>query len=267
MRVAVVHDVSAERRLAKMKDNMLAVVSHELRTPLTPIKASAQLLRTRYDRLPDEQRELLLSQIEDRADHLTRLVSDLLLVGSLSASGRSDVQVDLVPADLAELVRDAGRHLAISHPGHTIDVSAPPRLPTATDPVRLRQIIDNLVDNACKYSPGDSRVHLLVSEEGPHAVLRVVDAGRGIPPEHLNRVFERFERVEDPMVMTTSGAGLGLYIVKELTEALGGTVQLDSALGKGTTVSVRLPLRRRASDAQTGLPGIDVPAPSPRTSA
>jgi PAS domain S-box-containing protein len=247
--VAVIHDVSAERRVTKMKDDMLAVVSHELRTPLTPIKASAQLLRQRHERLSAERRDRLLAQIEERADHLARLVGDLLLVGSLSAGSRQPVQTTPVPVDLADAVRVATAHLQLTYPSHDIEVQAPASLPGTTDPTRLRQIIDNLVDNACKFSPAGAAVDLLLCREGDDAVLRVIDRGRGIPSEDIERVFELFERVEDPLVMTTSGAGLGLYIVRALTAALGGTVQINSVVGQGSTVTIRLPLVAVRSEA------------------
>jgi signal transduction histidine kinase len=241
LRVAVVHDVTTERRVARMKDDMLSIVSHELRTPLTPIKGSAQLLRRRWDRMPAEQREEMLLTIEQRADHLARLVEDLLLVGQLSSSHRAAPRVNPVPTDLAGVARDATRQLRRQHREHHIELRLPDDLPVTTDPMRVRQIIDNLVNNACKFSPHDSAVTVELAVEGAWAVLRIVDQGRGIPPEDLERVFERFERVEDPLHMTTSGAGLGLYIVRSLAEGLGGDVTIASQLEEGTTVSVRFP--------------------------
>ena len=242
--VAVVHDISAERRVARMKDDMLAVVSHELRTPLTPIKASAQLLHRRWDRLTEPQRVHLLGQIEHRADHLARLVDDLLLVGQLSVRGDNDAgpRVTPVPVDLAALVRDDVAQLALGRTDHELVLHAPEQLATVTDPLRVRQVLDNLVDNACKFSPVGARIDVRLHAAGDSAVLSVADSGRGIPPEDLDRIFDRFERVEDPLHMTTSGAGLGLSIVKALCEALGGSVAVTSTLGAGSTFTVRLPI-------------------------
>jgi signal transduction histidine kinase len=242
LHVAVVHDVSAERRVARMKDDMLAVVSHELRTPLTPIKGSAQLLLRRWDRMTVDHREKLLTQIDKRADHLTRLVSDLLLVGQLSASSRPDPQVNRAFTDICPVIAEAVADLRIGHPRYQIVLRTPPALQTLTDPLRLRQIVANLVENACKFSPENSVVDVSLEISGDRALLRVSDLGRGIPPEDHERIFERFERVEDPMLMTTSGAGLGLYIVKSLVHALGGEISLRSAVGDGTTVTVALPV-------------------------
>ncbi|MDQ3973554.1 MAG: PAS domain-containing sensor histidine kinase [Actinomycetota bacterium] len=256
LRVLVVHDVSAERRVARMKDDMLAVVSHELRTPLTPIKASAKLLRSRWDRLAEDQRQELLDQIGRSTEHLARLVEDLLLVGRLSAGSGTAPAVDLAPVDLAALLTDVVRQLALARAAHEVTLTAPPSLMWVSDPPRLRQIVDNLVDNACKFSPSGSRVDVTLEERDGWAVLRVTDFGRGIHADDVKRIFERFERVEDPLHMTTSGAGLGLYIVRALVNALQGTIRVDSILGAGTTVTVALPL--------PGLPGCgtgaDIPA-------
>jgi signal transduction histidine kinase len=241
LRVAAVHDVTTERRVARMKDDMLSIVSHELRTPLTPIKGSAQLLRRRWERMPAHRREELLAQIEQRSDHLTHLVEDLLLVGQLSSAGDGAVSVRLAPTDLAALAREATEQLAAVHPHHEIALDAPETLAVVTDALRLRQILDNLVGNACKFSPAGSRVDVRLADDGEEALLAVTDCGRGIPVEDRERIFERFERVEDPLLMTTSGAGLGLYIVRALARALGGSVTVVSTLGTGSTFSARFP--------------------------
>src|SRR5680860_356675 len=245
LRVLAVHDVTAERRAAQMRDDMLAVVSHELRTPLTPIKASAQLLRMRGDRLDESKRQQLLALIEERAEHLARLVDDLLLVGQLSATSRiAPPQLSEEPVELAEVVEAAAAALALARPEAQVRVQVADGVRARTDVLRLRQILDNLLDNACKFSPAGSvvEVNLHADAVASEAVFEIVDHGRGIPPADLERVFERFVRVEDPLVMTTSGAGLGLYIVRELAHALGGRVELRSQVGQGTTVSVLLPL-------------------------
>lgn len=247
--VAVVHDVTEERRVARMKDDMLAIVSHELRTPLTPIKASAQLLSRRGDQIDSAQRAKLLGEIERRADHLARLVEDLLLVAQLSSHTGSQPRVVPSSADLMDVVRQEIAHLVEHYPDHRIELCGPEQLVGTTDALRLRQVVANVVDNACKYSPPESTVTVTLSGDGEHANLAVADQGRGIPPEDRERVFERFERLEDPLHMTTSGAGLGLFIVRALVSALGGDVTLDGAAGKGTTVTVHLPLVGERGDA------------------
>ncbi len=248
LRVAVFHDISTERRVARMKDDMLSVVSHELRTPLTPIKASAQLLLRRWERLGEERRSAMLAQVVSSADHLGRLVDDLLLVAQLSGSSTANPPVSLTAVDLASVVAENVANLQEAHPHHDLELVAPDELTTLSDPLRIRQILDNVVANACKFSPPGSTVTVRLSEDRDGILLEVVDHGRGIPAEDLERVFERFVRVEDPLVMTTGGAGLGLYIVRALVEALGGTIRLESRLGEGTTALVRLPRAERRRD-------------------
>jgi signal transduction histidine kinase len=154
----------------------------------------------------------------------------------------SQPRVELEVVDLSSALGEAVDALRLAHPQHAMTVTAPPHLLALTDTLRLRQIIDNLVTNACKFSPVGSAVELGLTARDQEVLLTVRDRGRGIPAEHLSRVFERFERVEDPLVMTTSGAGLGLYIVRQLVEALGGTIMLRSEVGTGTIAEVRLPL-------------------------
>ena len=242
LRVAVVHDVSAERRAARMRDDMLSVVSHELRTPLTPIKAGTQLLRRRWDKLSPERREELLGQMEHRTDHLSRLVEDLLLVGQLSDGDGIAPTVRPMPGDLATVVASIVGAQKEARPDHEVTLSAPASLPAMVDTMRLRQVLDNLIDNACKFSAPGTRIDVTLTADGDVATLRIGDQGRGIPAADLERVFERFERVEDPLLMTTSGAGLGLFIVRALVRGFGGTTTISSVLGAGTTVTLRLPL-------------------------
>jgi signal transduction histidine kinase len=253
-RVVTVHDVTAERRAARARDDMLGIVSHELRTPLTPIVASAQMLRRRADRLDPAQRDALLDQIVSRAEHLTRLVDDLLLVGQLSGGAPVVARLSSLPIRVDDVVRDAVDAVRLARPDHRVRLTAGEGCVATTDPVRLRQVVDNLLDNACKFSEPGSVVDVLVEADpdptGP-ITIEVADQGRGIPPAELERVFERFARVEDPLVMTTSGAGLGLYIVQQVARALGGTVDLRSRLGVGTTATLRLPRLDQLLDRPT----------------
>ena len=117
-------------------------------------------------------------------------------------------------------------------------------------PLRLVQVLANLISNAHKYSPTDQEVRLRVWRDNGWAMAAVADRGRGIPREELDRVFEKFHRVEDPMTMTTGGTGLGLYIARELTRAMGGEIEATSAPRRGSTFTVRLPMARRPEGAE-----------------
>lgn len=254
LRVVVVHDVSEERRVARMKDDMLSVVGHELRTPLTPIKASSQLLSRRADQLDEAQRAKLLAQIEQSADHLGRLIEDLILVAQLSSRAATRPRVSPATADLVAIVAEEVERVRQASDRHTLALEAPSQMLGTTDALRLRQVLANLLDNSRKFSPAGSTVTVRLVEDGDDAVLDVIDEGRGIPPRDRERVFERFERIEDPMRMTTSGAGLGLAIVRALVTALGGRVGIVDEPRRGTTVRVRLPLLGVA-DALDGRAG------------
>ena len=238
--VVMIHDVTRERRVERLKADFIATVSHELRTPVTPIKGYADLLRRRGHAMTEEKRNECLDVIADRASHLSRLVEDLLLASRISAtesSGRG--KVDMAQDDLAALVRRACGDFGDQNARVTLDVPETPLL-VACDPVRVIQVLTNLVSNALKYSAPGTPVHVSLRTEGDRAVVDVQDAGRGIPADQVDKVFDKFHRVEDPMLMTTGGTGLGLYIARELALAMGGTLTCRSTLGVGSVFTLTL---------------------------
>ena len=253
--VVIVHDVTRERQVERLKADFIATVSHELRTPVTPIKGYADLLRRRGDQMTPEKRAECLDIIADRATHLSRLVEDLLLASRISATeGSSAAQVDMGRDDLIPLVRRAcgdfgseGDRIVATLPEEPVVVDC--------DRVRVIQVLTNLVGNALKYSTPGTPVSITVERGSGRAAVQVVDHGRGIPADHLERVFEKFHRVEDPMRMTTSGTGLGLYIARQLAVAMGGSLSCTSVLGLGSTFTFLLPVSTgtgTAADAGAG---------------
>jgi PAS domain S-box-containing protein len=251
--VVLLHDVTRERQVERLKADFIATVSHELRTPVTPIKGYADLLLRRGHAMTPERRSECLEVISDRAAHLARLVEDLLLASRISVtSGSSAAQVSMGSSDLVALVQrasgdfgDDGERLRLHLPAEPVAV--------ACDPLRAVQVLGNLIGNALKYSaPGTPVDVRLVLRDGAAAV-EVEDRGRGIPADQLDKVFEKFHRVEDPMRMTTGGTGLGLYIAQELTRAMGGELACRSVLGVGSTFVLTL---QRAVDGAG-------PAPAP----
>jgi PAS domain S-box-containing protein len=249
--VVIVHDVTRIRQAERAKADFVATVSHELRTPITPIKGYVELLQARGPSLSEDKRQDMLKIIAERADHLARLVEDLLLASRIS-SERSNSTVPGLHrecTDLAEAARRAATDW-LRRPDPRLELDLPERpLEVDADPMRLVQVLGNLLSNAHKYSPAEERVRLRVWRDEGWARAAVVDRGRGIPRDELERVFEKFHRVEDPMTMTTGGTGLGLYIARELARAMGGEIEAASALGRGSTFTVRLPL--------AALPGAD----------
>jgi len=246
--VAIVHDITADERLARLKSDFVATVSHELRTPITPIKGYAHLLATRGNAMGDEQRMRALRVIEDRADHLSKLVDDLLLASKMSVDAPSGLQIEVGAHDVVALVRQA---IAGVPNLAARTVFAPPReeVLARCDKTRLNQCLTNILTNAQKYSAPSSAIRVEVSSDADGVTVAVADEGRGIPSDELERIFHRFHRVEDSMTMTTDGTGLGLFITRELARAMGGDVSVTSELGNGSTFTLRLQAPPAAASA------------------
>jgi PAS domain S-box-containing protein len=242
-------DLTDERRVETMKSDFVATVSHELRTPLAAIHGSAlTILRPDLD-LDDELRSRLLRVIADESERLAVIVNDLLLASHLD-SGRLQVQIERCdPRVLATQVLEAARtHL----PDNVeVELRAPDDLPAvAADPGQLRQVLENLVENAIKYSPDGGVVELALDRENSPVRFRVRDQGLGIPDDEQRRVFEKFYRLDPNMTRGIGGTGLGLYICRELVRMMDGRIWVDSRPGEGSTFSVEIPVAE--------------PAPAPR---
>ena len=258
--VVIVHDVTRIRQAERAKTDFVATVSHELRTPITPIKGYVEILQARGPNLSEDKRQDMLRIVAERADHLARLVEDLLLASRISSEpgGSAVVGMQRECTDLAEAARRAAADW-LRGPESRLELELPPGpLEVDADPLRLVQVLANLISNAHKYSPTDQEVRLRVWRDNGWAMAAVADRGRGIPREELDRVFEKFHRVEDPMTMTTGGTGLGLYIARELTRAMGGEIETTSAPRRGSTFTVRLPMARsREGGEDAGAGGRD----------
>ena len=238
--VVIVHDVTRERQVERLKADFIATVSHELRTPITPIKGYADLLRRRGEAMTPEKRGECLEIISSRTEHLARLVEDLLLASRISATvGAAAAQVEMSTADLTALTRRACQDFG--EDGERIVLSLPARpVPVACDAMRVVQVLTNLVGNALKYSEAGTRVDVRLLAGPGTATIEVEDRGRGIPADQLEQVFDKFHRVEDSLRMTTGGTGLGLYIARELANAMNSNLDCQSTLGVGSVFSFTL---------------------------
>jgi PAS domain S-box-containing protein len=255
--VVIVHDVTRIRQAERAKTDFVATVSHELRTPITPIKGYVEILQARGPKLSEDKRQDMLRIIAERAEHLARLVEDLLLASRISSEPGGSAVVDMQRecTDLAEAARRAATDW-LRGPDSRLELELPDApLEVDADPLRLVQVLANLISNAHKYSPTEQPVRLRVWRDNGWAKAAVADRGRGIPREELDRVFEKFHRVEDPMTMTTGGTGLGLFIARELTRAMGGEIEASSAPRRGSTFTVRLPLASRPDAGEDSDPG------------
>ncbi len=239
--VIVIRDVTEQRALDRMKARVLQIASHDLQTPLTIVRGQAQFLERRVVLGTADPEWLLhgLSAIIAQTDRVTDMLR-LLLDLSLLDGGRIDLYVK--PTDLAALVRevaDEARFLSELHPIH---VNAPARLEGEWDPARLRQVLQNLIRNAIKYSPGGGRVDVRVRASSGRVNVAVRDRGIGLQPEDAEHVFEQFYRAA--AARRLEGSGLGLYICQAIIAAHGGRIDATSpGPGKGTTISFDMPLK------------------------
>ncbi|HUY51046.1 MAG TPA: PAS domain-containing sensor histidine kinase [Streptosporangiaceae bacterium] len=237
------------RELDRLKDEFIALVSHELRTPLTSIIGYTKLLRD--ERADGGNARHFTEVIERNAERLLRLVGDLLFLSQIQ-SGK--LGVELRSTDLAGLVAHAveeGRPEAErKHIDLTLATAAVPRC--AVDPTRIAQLLRNLISNAVKFTPDGGKVEVGLGTEEDQAVLTVADTGIGIPAADRERIFERFFRTATATREVIPGTGLGLTITKAIVEAHNGTISVDSDEGRGSTFTVRLPLRPAAAPATRG---------------
>ena len=259
--------VAELRRLNQMQSDFVAVASHELRTPLTAILGYAKTLqRPEFEEDPVARREFL-SAMERQGDRLFRLVANLLTAAQVE-NGDSGVETRAFDfSELAEEVQE-GFH----HNRSRIRLAIPADLPPLhTDRDRAAEILVNLVDNALKYSPADSLVEIgaAASSDG-RLRFWVADHGIGIDPADLGLIFDRFYQSDQSSTRRYGGVGLGLHLVKHLAETLGGSVEVESSPGLGSTFTVTLPLRFAspeedaiAEPAQDGRPQAATAKPQP----
>lgn len=247
--VVVVRDVSRQEELERLRGDFVARVSHELRTPLTPIRGFASVLLRRGDHLEPAQRREALERIVERADHLGEVVEDLLLVTRVDRR-ELDELVHPAPRDLGPIVEEAVAELCAFSSARPVTLNTDPDTPTAlADPERTRQIIAAVLDNADRYTPDEAPIEVDVYQDGDDVCVHVIDHGPGIPREHRERVFEQFQRLEDPMTMRTGGVGLGLFLARRLAEAMHGTLTLAAARhDRGCEVILRLPTAEPVAD-------------------
>lgn len=227
----------ADRR----KDEFLAMLAHELRNPLTAVVSASHLLEEAAT--GDRQARRALTVIRRQTSHLARLVDDLLDVSRIT---RGKVELQRVPVDLGEVVRRAleAARPGVDAAGLALEVDVPEApLPLHADPLRLEQVLGNLVSNAVKYTGAGGRVWVEVERCDGQAVVRVSDDGAGIPPELLPRVFDLFAQGECSLDRRDGGLGIGLTLVRQLVELHGGRVSAHSAgVGMGSEFEILLPL-------------------------
>jgi signal transduction histidine kinase len=238
-RAALAEQNDRLRELDNLKDNLISVVSHELRTPLTSILGYLELLERDRDRL--SQRQVHFLEVVDRnAARLLRIVSDLLFMTQVKAG---QLALETEALDLSEVVDECMAAALPTARERQISVTAHPCADAVVDGDRgrLRQVLDNLLSNALKFTPRHGAVRVTVATRGDDVVLEVADNGIGIPAGQQQALFSHFFRTDAAIEAAIQGTGLGLSIVKTIVECHGGRVEADSVEGEGATFRVTLP--------------------------
>jgi len=237
----VLHDITELRRLERVRQDFVANVSHEFRTPLTAIQGFAETLLG--GALEDEKNNRrFLEIIRDHATRLGRLTDDLLKLARIEAG---KLEVEFQPVSVAELVEScaATTLFKASQRNIALNLSYPPSLPPVLgDASLLREVLQNLLDNAVQYTPPGGRVDLTATSHDHEAVITVADTGIGIPLADQERIFERFYRVDAARSREVGGTGLGLSIAKHIVEAHGGRLWVESTVGQGSQFHFAIPL-------------------------
>lgn len=244
--VSVLHDVTELARLDRMRRDFVANASHELRTPLTAIRGYTETLLD-DPQLPADRRAEYLAVIDRHSRRLGQIVDELLELSQIE-DARAPLEFEVL--DCSALIercaldardRAASRQLQIH-------CEIAPGLVAETNAAALEQILTNLIDNAIKYTPAGGEIRVRAESVGERLRILVSDTGIGIPESDLPRIFERFYRVDKARTREAGGIGLGLAIVKHLTQALHGSIKVESRLGRGTTFSLGLPRRLDAAE-------------------
>jgi two-component system phosphate regulon sensor histidine kinase PhoR len=254
--LAVLHDVTSIEAAQKSRREFVANVSHELRTPLTSIQGYVETLIEDENPRPETTREFL-GVILKNASRMNRLTEDLLALASVESP---DYKLSMQPARAKALVKDALDSLGgmVVDSGVKLQSAGAPDLLVMADPDAMNQVFGNLIENALKYAKDGKRIRVGAKPLGSEVQFTVQDFGPGIASEHLERVFERFYRIDKARSRESGGTGLGLAIVKHIVQAHGGRIWAESELGKGVSFHFTLPLAPGVSQDVASAPGSPV---------
>ena len=234
------------QELDQMKSDFVAITSHELRTPITAIRGFVKTLERNMDRLAPEQVTSFMAIIDRQSRRLAHLVEDLLFVS---------IRLSIERVELAHFLRESAESAGPEAKSRVEVRAEPPGVWVPIDPQRVEQILRNLVDNALKFSPSETPVELEGRAFDEVVEFSVTDHGRGIRAEDLPLIFDRFHQAGEVLTREREGAGLGLYIAKRLTEGMGGTIEVSSADGHGSTFTVRVPVVATPAEPEIAADG------------
>lgn len=240
----VIRDVTDKRMSEQLKADFFANAGHELKTPLTAISGFAELLENGL--VPKDKKDYYIGKILTEAKRMSTIISDILEISSLENKTTAEEVTDCKLSEICTAVKEClepaacAKNVTIELSGDSFTVRAAYN--------HIYELVENIVSNAIKYNKDGGRVEITLRNVGETGCIYVRDNGIGIPKESLNRVFERFYRVDKGRSTKEGSTGLGLSIVKHIVNCYGGTVTLDSELGKGTLVCVRLPIAKNISE-------------------
>lgn len=227
-----------EKEVSNLKDSFISTVSHELKTPLTSMKLYVGLLKDKKLGPIERKQSKALGVVNDECDRLNKLITDILDLSKLDAKKQ---KLELSEFDLGEIVADE-MYLALAAKKKVeIKFEIPRNFTIVADKDKLKQVFINLFNNALKFTPEKGRITIKSRELAKEWEFAVEDTGQGIEKEHLPKLFSRFYQAENIMTRTQGGFGLGLSIVKNIVDMHGGRIAVDSEIGKGTKISIRLP--------------------------
>jgi signal transduction histidine kinase len=251
--VAMMQDITQFKQLSKLKSEFVSTVSHDLRSPLSTVLSLLDVL----DQVGslNEQQQDFVTGAKQEVIRLIDLTAELLDLGHLEAG----MDMEMEPCDMRDIVTESMEnwHLQIADQRHALEIDLPPEpLFVRGNTKRLRQVVDNLISNAVKYTPAGGRIAVHMTREGKEIILRVQDSGIGIALQDQPYVFDHFFRVRNEQTRGIAGTGLGLAIVKSIVERHGGRVWVESEIGKGSTFGVALPMEAYYSSNESDLPAI-----------
>ncbi len=250
-------NVETSYETRRLESEFLATISHELRSPLAAIKGYAATLRRHGHKLGRAERDEFLQAIDQASDRLELLISRLMELSRLEAG---TLRPNLVPVDVIHLIREAlaaAEHRwgpdTLGANAYSFESPNQEAMPLALADLRLqREVLDIVLENAVKYSPGGGVIRVTLEADDTTLTIGIHDTGIGIPPEHLERIFDRFHRVDTRLTREVDGAGLGLAICKSIMALQGGAIWAESEPDVGSAFYMTLPLAKRRDDEHTG---------------
>jgi PAS domain S-box-containing protein len=237
--ITIMHDVTYERELDRMKTEFISTAAHELRTPLTSIQGFSELLTTRDDITEEEEKECL-SYINTQSVNLANIINDLLDISRIeSGKGFSSTKA---PSDMGTIITETVHYFQVQSKRHDFDLSLPEKpVEVMVDTDKMRQVLENILSNAVKYSPEGGEIRITGEVVEDHYQVSIEDQGIGMTSDQIEKMFDKFYRA-DASNTAIPGTGLGMSIVKYLVEAHGGEVWVASTHGRGTTVKFTIPI-------------------------